>query len=176
MTVSADLKVTSHVGRDILGAAAVFKNEETAVWEYVVNSLQYVDRGTQPKVQVTVDTRNRRIEISDNGRGMSSADLHHFFTMHGENLDRRRGRPGRGKFGTGKSAAFGIANALRVDTMRHGLRNVAVLTRAMIERSTGEDIPVDWQVRDEPTDKPNGTIVIIEDILLKQLLIVAPPA
>jgi hypothetical protein len=43
MTVSADLKVTSHVGRDILGAAAVFKNEETAVWEYVVNSLQYVD-------------------------------------------------------------------------------------------------------------------------------------
>jgi hypothetical protein len=169
ISVSTDLKVTSHVGRDILGAAAVFKNKETAVWEYVVNSLQYVDRGIQPKVQVAVNTRNRRIEISDNGGGMNSADLHHFFTMHGENLERRRGRPGRGKFGTGKSAAFGIAHGFRVDTVGDGLRNVAVLNRAMIERSSGEDIPVDWQVRDEHTDKPNGTIVVIEDILLKQL-------
>lgn len=169
MTAAAHLKVTSHVGRDILGSAAIFKNEATAVWEYVVNSLQYVDRGVQPKVQVIIDAGHRKIEISDNGWGMSSADLRHFFTMHGENLDRRAGRSGRGKFGTGKSAAFGIANILRIDTVKNGLRNVAVLTRVMITGSSGEDIPVDWQVHDQPTDRPNGTVIIIEDTLLSQL-------
>jgi hypothetical protein len=61
MTASMDLKVTSHVGRDILSTAAVFKNEAMAVWEYVVNSLQYVNRGIQPKVQVIVDMRNRKL-------------------------------------------------------------------------------------------------------------------
>ena len=167
MRAMADLKVTSHLGRDILAAAAVFKNEATAVWEYVVNSLQYVDRGIPPKIQVMVDTQNRTMEIADNGCGMARLDLQHFFTMHGENPERRAGRPGRGKFGTGKSAAFGIANALRVDTVRNGLRNVAVLTREMIERSSGEDIPIKWPVRDAPTERPNGTIIVIEDILLK---------
>jgi hypothetical protein len=67
---------------------------------------------------------DRAIAISDNGRGMTDKDLQHFFTMHGENVDRLKGRPGRGKFGTGKSAAFGIAMTLRVDTVRDGLRNV----------------------------------------------------
>jgi hypothetical protein len=169
MTADAELKVTSHVGRDLLGAAAAFKSEAAVVWEYVVNSLQYVDRSVQPRVQVAVDQRNRRIEISDNGRGMSSNDLHHFFTMHGENLDRRAGRLGRGKFGTGKSAAFGIADVLHVETVRDGLRNEVALTRERIVRSSGEDIPVEWYVRDEPTDKPNGTTIIIEKILLNRL-------
>src|SRR5580765_5502256 len=102
-----ELRVTSHVARDLLSSAAAFKNEAAAVWEYVANSLQYVEPGISPVVQVTVDTAERWIRISDNGRGMSVSDLQHFFTMHAENLDRRAGRPGRGKFGTGKAAAFG---------------------------------------------------------------------
>ena len=35
--------------------------------------------------------------------------LKDFWTLHGENQDRLAGRPGRGRFGTGKAAAFGIA-------------------------------------------------------------------
>ena len=45
MTAQPQLKVTSHVGRDLLASAASFKNEAVVVWEYVVNSLQYVDPG-----------------------------------------------------------------------------------------------------------------------------------
>src|SRR5436309_3072138 len=110
----AQLKVTSHVARDLLASAASFKNEAAVVWEYVVNSLQYVDPGVSPRVQVATDSGRRFINISDNGTGMSVSELEHFFQMHGENLERRAGRAGRGKFGTGKSAAFGIANELRV--------------------------------------------------------------
>jgi Histidine kinase-, DNA gyrase B-, and HSP90-like ATPase len=164
MTAQPQLKVTSHVGRDLLASAASFKNEAVVVWEYVVNSLQYVDPGVAPRIQVTVLPGGRGIRIADNGSGMSVADLEHFFQMHGENLERRVGRPGRGKFGTGKSAAFGIASTLHVDTVRNGKRNVVVLARAMISASHGEDIPVEWAVKDEPTDDPNGTTISILDI------------
>jgi hypothetical protein len=164
MTAQAQLKVTSHVGRDLLASAASFKNEAAVVWEYVVNSLQYVDQGVSPRVQVTIAPGKKGITISDNGSGMSVRELEHFFQMHGKNLERVAGRAGRGKFGTGKSAAFGIANVLRVDTVRNGKRNVVSLTRDMINASDGEEIPVEWSVKDERVDEPNGTTVSILDI------------
>lgn len=165
----SDMKVTSHVGRDLLASAAVFKNEAAAVWEYVVNSLQYVDRGTTPRVSVQVRQAQRAITISDNGRGMGDKDLQHFFTMHGENIERLRGRAGRGKFGTGKAAAFGIARSLRVDTVRDALRNTVCLTRDMIENSGGKEISLQWLTRNERVDSQNGTVVAIEDIILSQI-------
>src|ERR1043166_1107818 len=169
MPSQTTLKVTSDVRRDLLAAAGIFRNEAAVVWEYVVNSLQYVERGTAPRAQVTVKPRLREIEISDNGRGMSARELEHYFRMHGENLDRTRGRPGRGKFGTGKSAAFGIAKAFRVDTRRNGLRNVVELTRDMIDCSSGDGIPLDWQVRNEVTGLANGTVVTIGDIVIPRI-------
>jgi Histidine kinase-, DNA gyrase B-, and HSP90-like ATPase len=169
MTAQAKLKVTSHVGRDLLASAASFKNEAAVVWEYVVNSLQYVDPGTSPKVQISILPGKKGIVISDNGSGMSVLQLEHFFQMHGENLERLAGRAGRGKFGTGKSAAFGIANTLTVDTIRDGKRNVVSLTRDMIDASDGEEIPVKWSVKDEPVDEPNGTTVSILDINLDRV-------
>lgn len=169
MTAQAQLRLTSHVGRDLLGSAASFKSEAAVVWEYVVNSLQYVDPGVSPRVQVTVAPGRKGIIVSDNGRGLSSKDLVHFFQMHGENRDRLAGRTGRGKFGTGKSAAFGIANVLRVDTIREGKRNAVSLTREMIEESDGGDIPLQWEVKDQVVDEPNGTDVSILDINLDRV-------
>lgn len=160
----AGLLVTSHVGRDVLAQAAQFKTEASVVWEYVVNSLQYVEPGVQPKVEVTV--KRGSITISDNGAGLDAERLRHFFTMHGENLERRAGRIGRGKWGTGKSAAFGIANTLQVDSVRNGVRNVVELNRVAIEASEGDAIPLDWTVRNEAVDSPNGTVVTITDLLL----------
>lgn len=164
-----ELLVRSHIARDLLAAAASFRTEEAVVWEYVVNSLQYVERGVVPTVQVRVDKRARLITVTDNARGMSQIGLEHFFTMHAENLERRSGRPGRGKWGTGKSAAFGIANVLRVDTVRDGLRNVVELTRAQIEASDGQEIPVAWIARDEPTGNASGTEITIADINLARI-------
>ncbi len=169
MSNASAIKVTSHVGRDILASAAHFKTEASVAWEYVANSLQYIDSGVQPRVQVFVRQRQREIEFRDNGRGMDSDDLQHFFTMHAENLDRRAGQPGRGKFGTGKSAAFGIANILRVDTRRNGLRNVTELRRETIDVSDGKSVPVDWLIRNEATDFPNGTTVTVSDIVLDRI-------
>lgn len=173
MGTNRPMKVKTHVGRDLLHAAASFKTDYAVVWEYVVNSLQYVEDGAAPKVQVLVRPKQSAIEICDNGRGMDQFDLTNYFTMHGENVDRLRGRGGRGKFGTGKSAAFGIGRSLTVETRRAGVTNVVHLTRATIDASSGEDIPLDWKVRNQPTSQPNGTSVLIEDIALQRINIPA---
>jgi hypothetical protein len=164
------LKVTSHVGRDLLQSARLFRYEHAVVWEYVSNGLQYKDIGTKPIVSVKIDVRACKIQISDNGRGMLIKDLQHYFQMHGENLERKQGRPGRGYFGTGKSAAFGIANQLTITTVRNGLMSKVRLTKKDIEAfPDGDEIPVKILEKEIKTSAANGTLVEVEDIFLKKI-------
>ncbi|MHA6695296.1 ATP-binding protein [Homoserinimonas sp. A520] len=163
-----ELNVVTHVGRDIIQSAQLFKTPEAAVWEYVVNSLQYVDKGTVARVEVTVDVPAKKITVSDNGSGMNLDGLRHFFTMHGENKERRKGVPGRGKFGTGKSAAFGIGTELTVSTTRNGRRQTVILDRRAIEASDGAHVPVTFIEEDVSVDgEPNGTTVVISGISVR---------
>src|SRR5918994_4983063 len=129
MAPEQTLSVVSDSARDLLQAAAFFTNEKLVAWEYISNGLQYVDPGTSPRVDVVVDTKQKRMVVSDNGSGMTLEGLKNFFVMHGENVARKRGTPGRGRFGTGKSAAFGIANSLRITTVREGKSSIVELTR-----------------------------------------------
>jgi hypothetical protein len=163
---SEQIYVTSHVGRDVLQSSSLFKDEAAVVWEYISNSLQYVDSGIKPRVSVEVQARKKVITISDNGRGMDRVDLQRFFTMHGENLDRTEGKLGRGRFGTGKSACFAIAKSLIVDSVKNGKRNVVRLDRDDLEKSE-EQIPVDELVMDEPSEDENGTKVTLEGVFGK---------
>ena len=158
-----EIAVTTHVSRDLLQSAALFKHEHSVVWEYVANGLEYVQPGVAPIVEVHVDVKARKIIVSDNGRGMDREDLRRYFQMHGENLDRQQGRPGRGLFGTGKSAAFGIANVLKLSTVKNGKRSSVRLTRANVEaQKHGNKIPVEVLEDEIPTTEPNGTTVEIE--------------
>jgi hypothetical protein len=163
------LVIRTHVARDFLQCAALFKTDKQVIWEYVSNGLQYVDPGVNPVVRVTLDSKRRRIIVEDNGRGMDRTGLQIFFVMHGENQDRRAGRNGRGTFGTGKSAALGIADRLSVSSVRNGRRNTVDLTRADIEAAGEREIPVKTIDTNEPTSQPNGTIVEITDIRLGKL-------
>jgi hypothetical protein len=164
------LFVTSHVSRDLLQNAALFKTDKLVVWEYVSNGLQYVDYGTNPTVSVKLDSKDRRITIIDNGRGMGWEGLQNFFVMHGENVDRIGGRPGRGRFGTGKSAAFGIADVLRVSSVRQGRRSTVELTRRDLEAtSSGTPIQVRTIEKGVQSLAKNGTLIEIEQIHLRSL-------
>ena len=53
-TPSSDIVVRSHVGRDLLQSAALFKTDKLVVWEYVANSLQYTAPGINPVVDVVI--------------------------------------------------------------------------------------------------------------------------
>lgn len=172
MTKEQDsILVRSHVGRDIIQSSQLFRTAEAAVWEYVVNSLEYVDPGKKPEVHVRLDQRNRRIVVSDNGRGMTERDLRNtYFVMHAENPDRKRGIGGRGQFGTGKSAAFGIGARLEVATVRNGVRNVVELRRDDIDRSDGSAVPAQWLVKNEAAPGiPNGTVITIDGVTVRRL-------
>ena len=154
----ADLRVTTHIGRALLASAEQFRNEAQATSEYVLNGLQYVDPGVSPVVHVAV--HKDVIAVTDNGRGMDFAGLANFFTLHGENLDRKAGNAGRGRFGTGKSAAFAIADHLRVTTVRDGRRCSVELRRADVQAMRGGDaVPVRVVERDVVTAEPNGTTI-----------------
>ena len=174
MSSSADssegLYVQSHVARDLLQSAGLFRTDRLVVWEYVSNGLQYIDPGVLPVVRVRLDPRAKAIEIEDNGRGMRWADLQSFFVMHGENQDRLEGRAGRGRFGTGKSAAFGIAESLQVTTVRGGRCTSVKLTRSGIaEMSSHDPIPVEVLEKETEVDRPNGTTIRIGGIKLRTL-------
>lgn len=164
----SNLKIKSHVGRDIVQSAQSFRTPEAAVWEYVVNSLQYVDKGVVPQVAVVLDPKAKVVTIADNGSGMDRVGLEHFFTMHGENKERAKGIPGRGKFGTGKSAAFGIGTALVVTTVRNEVRQSVYVDRAMIDATDGAEVPVNFLATDEPAlGEPNGTVIEIRNVSVK---------
>ncbi len=139
MTAQPALRVRSHVGRDLLQSAQLFRHEHAVVWEYVANGLEYKDPATKPTVIVQIDPKAKRIQVTDNGRGMLLSDLDAYFQMHGENRDRKQGRPGRGFFGTGKSAAFGIATALTITTVRNGKRSKVRLTKEDIQAQADGD-------------------------------------
>jgi len=165
-----ELFVTSHTARDLLQNAALFKTDKLVVWEYVSNGLQYVDVGTNPIVKVMLDSKKKRIVVEDNGRGMDWRGLQNFFVMHGENVDRREGKPRRGRFGTGKSAAFGIADVLRVTTVRKGKRSRVELRRADIDSMASNDpVPGRTLEKEVSTVELNGTVVEIEGIHLRSL-------
>lgn len=169
-TTTDQIYVKSHVARDLLQSAGLFKTDKLVVWEYVSNGLQYVNPGTNPVVRVTLDSKKKKLVITDNGRGMDWAGLQNFFVMHGENIDRKEGRPGRGRFGTGKSAAFGIAALLRITTVRSGKRSTVELNRADIEHMTSEDpIPVKKIEKEIGTEQRNGTMVEIQGVHLRAL-------
>ena len=63
--------VRTHVARDLLQSAALFKTDKLAVWEYVSNGLQYREPGIPSVVNVTLDARKKQIIIDDNGAGMA---------------------------------------------------------------------------------------------------------
>ncbi len=161
------LQLVTHVGRDVLANAAHFATVPKAVYEYVSNSIDATPPGRPCTVRVTIATvgPRRRIEIADDAAGMSREQLRSFFTMHGENAWRRAGRKVRGRFGTGKIAAFGRADRLRVDTVQDHVRNVAELTRGDLEAAeAGRPIGVREIVVEEAVGADDGTLVTIEDL------------
>jgi hypothetical protein len=160
--------VQSHVARDFLQNAAYFSSVPKVVWEYVSNSLDNAEEGKS--VEVVAELSGDLIRVSDNAAGMSRKELQNFFMMHGENIQRSRGKRVRGRFGTGKCAAFGIANILRVDTVKNMKRNVVELRRSDIEAAkSGEPFPVREIVANETTDADNGTVIEITDFNIKKV-------
>ena len=166
--------VTTHVARDFLQNSAYFNTLQKVVWEYVSNSLDNAKDESIVSIYVDLLPGNpKKLVIADDGIGMSQEDLARFFQMHGENTQRKKGKRVRGRFGTGKSAAFGIANVLEIDTVKNGLRNHVRLSRDRIESANdGKSFPVDVLVENglvSDSTSNDGTKVYIYDFMDNRL-------
>jgi len=156
----------TNTARAIFGASGLFKNPHTVVWEYVTNEIQYRAKGTKPKVFVILE--KDKIIIKGNGTGMDIEGLKNFFTLHGENLERKKGNPGRGKHGTGKAAAFSIANSFLISTIKDKKLYEIKLIKKELKKfeSGGKDIPLnDYFIKKGvKINEPNGTKIEISEL------------
>ena len=55
--MNSEIKVTTHVGRDVLQTSAFFNNAASVVWEYLINGIEY---------RHTSDTRKPSVFVSLN--------------------------------------------------------------------------------------------------------------
>ena len=167
MPKQSSIEVTSHVARDFLQNAVYFNTMSKVVWEYVANSLDAVKDDTL--TNIAVEITSHEVSISDNSRGMSRKELSGFFQMHGENIHKKQGKKVRGRFGTGKCAAFGLANLLCIDTIQAGSRNIVELHRRDIEQAqSGEPFSVQDIEVNQPTDEDDGTMVVIREFNMRR--------
>jgi len=152
--------VTSHVSRDFQQNAAYFNSLAKVMWEYISNSIDNARDDVQ--LEVTVGLRQDSLVIEDNGIGMDRDDLARFFQMHGRNAQRALGKRVRGKFGTGKTAAFGIASKLLISSVKDGRQNAVSLAIDDIQKAQdGAPFPVRTLVDNKPIDAPPGTTVTV---------------
>lgn len=155
--------MVADAGRAVIDAASDFTNEGKAIGEYVKNSWQYTDK--HAVVEIFVDQENKTIQIKDNSEGMNLETLQkRFFVLHKRNIDRQRGRIKRGEHGTGKSAALGIADILRVSTVQNNLLNEFEIRRKDCEDEeiSLKKVPIRWIKKEERTSESNGSLVTIE--------------
>jgi len=80
----------------------------------------------------------------------------------------KSGRKVRGIYGTGKCAAFGIADSLTVETVENGKQNIVRLTRRALVPGLHK-IPVKILVDDKPTEAENDTVIRIEKLRVQRL-------
>ena len=158
----------THAGRSLLQEAGRFSNEGKVVGEYVKNSWQYTDH--DPTVEIFIYQENKSIRIKDNSNGMDLKDINErFLVLHQENIERAKGKIGRGEFGTGKIAALGIGETLRVRTIRNKKINEFEIRRKDCNAKISEkEVKVHWLKKDQSTSEKNGTIVDILEINLKR--------
>jgi hypothetical protein len=161
------LRVTSHIARDLLQNAAYFSALPKAVAEYVTNAIDSAEAGAPVRCEVVIS--EQEITISDNGSGMTYTELSNFFQMHGENIQRKRGRTVRGKFGTGKSAAFGIADILQIETVKEGKSNTVELHRVDVEAAQdGKPIQVREIAVNKQAGSRSGTTIRMRNLLIEK--------
>ena len=52
--MSNNLSIVTNTARGFLASADTFKHAHTAIWEYIVNEIQYRDKKVKPKVIVNI--------------------------------------------------------------------------------------------------------------------------
>lgn len=119
MTIS--LNVLKHLG------IGLYSNAPAVIAEAVANAWD----ADAKKVDIQIDQKSNQITVTDDGHGMTLADINEKYLLVGyerrENKDGRitpeQKRPVMGRKGIGKLSLFSIADVIEVHTVKDGEKN-----------------------------------------------------
>ena len=168
LTIS--LNVLEHLGINL------YSNVPAVLSEIVANAWD----ADASEVRVTWDRAAGRIVIQDDGIGMTPSEINERFLSVG--YRRRNGQPGTtpkgrhpmGRKGIGKLSLFSIANTVRIETIKGGIKSAFRMKlseiREQIRREGGSGtykptiLPVDG------IDFPRGTKITLDELRKRQTI------
>jgi Histidine kinase-, DNA gyrase B-, and HSP90-like ATPase len=166
--MTVDLNVLDHLGINL------YSNIAAVLTEAVANAWD----ADAAKVDIKVDKDNNWIEISDDGVGMSVADLNDKYLRVGyrrrDNVDGRvtqKGRSVMGRKGLGKLSLFSIADTIEVHSAKdgeaHGLRMTVKGIQASVQENRQHYSPE--PLASDLVTITKGTKIILRDVKRKRL-------
>lgn len=158
-----DLNTLDHLG------VKLYKHYEPIIAELISNAWD----ADSTKVQIRLyDLDEKKIVIIDNGNGMTSQEVQDNFLKIGRNRrisdkasqSLKFSRPVLGKKGIGKLSMFGLANKIKITTVKNKLRNIFEMSYSDIKKSeNGLYSPLEIEY-DVPTNENDGTIIELLEI------------
>lgn len=115
--------------------------------------------------------KNQIIEITDDGIGMSSVDIKEKYLFIGYNrrvIDEydnspNKQRPIIGNKGIGKLAGFGVANTIKLISIKDGKKSELVLNKDLFENfTTLTECKI--EILESDTNEPSGTTLILSEL------------
>ena len=171
--MSIDLNVLNHLGLKL------YSNVPAVLSEVVANSW---DADAE---KVEIEIKSDQITITDDGHGMTEADINEkYLTVGYERRKRdakqtlRYERPVMGRKGIGKLSLFSIADIVEVQTVKDGKKNGFVMSAQKIEAQISKQDGSTYYPDPLPDDKftldQDGTRIVLTE--LKKRVSQAPAA
>ncbi|HDK26968.1 MAG TPA: hypothetical protein ENG48_07780 [Candidatus Atribacteria bacterium] len=155
-----DGRLLDHIG------LAMYSSLPKAISELVANSYD----ADAEKVHITLpkDLSNGNIIIKDNGSGMDKAFIKNIYMNLGSKnrLQEKTPKFKRLKIGCkgiGKLAGLGIANIMKIETIKNKKRYTFEINRNQIKGQTLDS--VEFPIEEDNTNETEGTTIILKDLL-----------
>lgn len=153
-------RLLDHIG------LAMYSSLPKAISELVANSYDADAENVEITIPKTLS--NGQIIIKDDGSGMDKNFIKNVYMNLGSKnrLSEKTPKFKRLKIGCkgiGKLAGLGIANIMRIETVKDGKKYIFEINRKLLQGRTldGTEFPI----YEESTEEKNGTIVILKDLL-----------
>ena len=166
--ISLSLNVLNHLGINL------YSNTPAVLSEVVANAWD----ADAEKVDIDFDIANGVVTVTDDGHGMSAADLNNKFLCvgyqkreSGEALSPKHKRPVMGRKGIGKLSLFSIADTIEVHSVKNGEKSGLIMSLPAIQKAIKNDNGDDTKngiYNPETVPEANisikkGTTIIIRD-------------
>lgn len=161
LVMTFDPRTIEHLG------VKMYATLPPAIAELIANSYD----ACATEVIVKLNDNPKRIEVIDNGSGMSFDEINNNFLRIGRNRRSEKQKPqcdriATGKKGLGKLALFGIGKSIEVITKKDGIQTSFIMDWEKIMNTVNNDYKPEFKITNCVPDN-NGTTIIVHDLKRK---------